>query len=80
MEKIRLDMLVPICDSDDEGHRALFAGEEGEGSASGVPPHLPDDEATLLFSPTDPERVEHFIPEERRLTGFNPVHLLSTFD
>lgn len=74
MKKIRLDSVVPICDSDEEGHRALFEAEEVEGAASADPPQLNDDEAVLLFAFTDPERVEQFIPEERRLAASSPVH------
>jgi anti-sigma B factor antagonist len=72
MGKIRLDLLVPICESDEEGHRVLFEGREpaGQGGAS----DSIEAESTLLFTPTDPGRAALFIPAERRLGGRNPVH------
>lgn len=70
MEKVGLDRVVPIHPSDEAAGEALLskakatqgAGDGGEGL---------DDETTILFSPKDPKRIEHFIPDAGKV---NPVH------
>ena len=72
MEKVGLDRLIPIFDTDEAAGEALVAGhqhEAGEGSAP------EEDEGAILFTLDDPERIDHFIPvEERTLEITNPVH------
>ena len=73
MEKVGLDRVVPIYDNDEDAGTALLvttakeavAGEAGEGL---------DDDSAILFSPKDVERIEHFIPEDKRAAKANPVH------
>jgi len=72
MGRINLGRLVPICESDEEAHRALFMGREPV-DTPGVPDSI-EDESMLLFTPTDARRAALFIPEERRLGRFNPVY------
>lgn len=72
LEKVGLDRVVPVHDSDEAAGAAFAsaapAASEGDGS------DVLDDETTILFSPKDPERVEHFIPEDRRSSRANPLH------
>jgi len=56
IRKIGLDRVVPIYDSD-EAARAALRGDH--------PAAESDDEASILFSPTDPRRVELYIPQEQ---------------
>ncbi len=70
IEKVGLDRVVPIFESDEEagesfaaqGARA-HAAESGEGL---------DDETSILFSPRDEGRIEHFI--KRVKAAVNPLH------
>jgi anti-anti-sigma factor len=74
MEKVGLDRVVPIFDSDEAAGSHLLAAAP-KPSRTGSDESILDDESTLLFSPADPKRVEHFIPESARKTGAtNPVH------
>jgi len=72
IEKVGLDRIVPIHDSDEEAGQALLEGVES------VPKEnvedVLEDETAILFTPRDLERVEHFIPEDRRTGKANPVH------
>ena len=71
--KIGLDRVVPIYDSDEEAIEGLFGGAAPAGG-DGAPPE--EDESSVLFSPTDPERIEHFLSATRRFKpgAVNPVH------
>lgn len=73
MEKVGLDRVVPIYDSDEAAGAAL-ASDAPKPVATGEIPA--DDETAVLFTPVDPSRVEHFIPAEKRrsATTKNPVH------
>lgn len=73
MEKVGLDRVVPIHDTDEAAVAALAAESQAGAAARGDDAAL-DDETTILFSPTDAERVEHFIPEDKRGGRANPVH------
>lgn len=76
LRKIGLDRVVPVLDSADEVGRALLEGAV-EAEADDTPAATPEglaDEAGVLFTPRDPDRVRLFIPVHRRLRRPNPVH------
>jgi anti-anti-sigma factor len=73
MEKVGLDRVVPIHDTDEEAGSALLAASAPTGGTSDTPEGL-EDESAILFSPKDIERVEHFIPEAKRSGQTNPLH------
>jgi anti-sigma B factor antagonist len=72
MEKVGLDRVVPMFDSDEAAGAALLADKKGVGKAQGT--EELEDETAILFAPTDPKRVEHFVPEAARSGKANPVH------
>jgi anti-anti-sigma factor len=72
IEKVGLDRIVPIHDSDEEAGQALLEGVESV--KTGDVEDVLEDETAILFAPRDAQRVEHFIPEDRRTTKANPVH------
>ena len=73
IEKLGLDRIVPIYDTDEAAGKALLedrgeaAGGASEDGGDGL-----EDETTILFSPSDPARTEHFIQNRGGTT--NPVH------
>ncbi|MEW6071458.1 MAG: STAS domain-containing protein [Planctomycetota bacterium] len=73
IEKVGLDRVVPIYDSDEAAGAALLASATAAVSSDEAAEGL-EDESTILFSPKDPARVEHFISEDRRTSPVNPVH------
>ena len=74
LEKVGLDRVVPVHDSDEAAGAAFAAGkDEGDGGEASDEDVL-DDETTIMFSPKDAERIEHFIPEDRRSSRANPLH------
>jgi len=72
MEKVGLDRVVPLFDSDEAAGAALLQDKAGPGMRE-AGDEL-EDETAILFSPTDPKRVEHFVPEHVRAAKANPVH------
>jgi anti-anti-sigma factor len=72
MEKVGLDRVVPLFDSDEAAGAALLA-DKGSAGKGKLAEEIEDDTA-ILFTPTDPKRVEHFIPEAQRSAKANPVH------
>jgi len=72
MEKVGLDRVVPMFDSDEAAGAALFADRKDAGKGKGV--EELEDDTSVLFAPTDAKRVEHYIPENVRTTLSNPVH------
>lgn len=73
MEKVGLDRVVPILGSDEEAGAAVMESARKAAEDDNAP--FEEDEAAVMFSPVDPERVEHFIPESKRTGGVtNPVH------
>ncbi|MSR63821.1 MAG: anti-sigma factor antagonist [Planctomycetes bacterium] len=70
MEKVGLDRVVPMFDSDEAAGAALLA-DRSTGSRAKATSELEDD-TTVLFAPTDGKRVDHFIPESVRTTLSNP--------
>lgn len=74
MEKVGLDRVVPMFDSDEAAGSHLLESAP-QPSGAGNEESILDDESSVLFSPSDPARVDHFIPEAARKTGTtNPVH------
>jgi anti-anti-sigma factor len=73
IQKVGLDRVVPMFESDEAAGAALLEGvAPGEGAAAEI--HEAE-EGSVMFSPSDPSRVEHFIPAEKRGGGrANPVH------
>ncbi|MBL8801609.1 MAG: STAS domain-containing protein [Planctomycetes bacterium] len=70
--KVGVDRVVPIHDTDEEAVKALFGGVAPAPKAAAA---VPEDESSLLFSPTDLTRIEHFLSQARRNKGpINPVH------
>src|SRR5262245_3910378 len=71
MEKVGLDRVVPMFDSDEAAGAALLV-DHAAGEKKAVPDEL-EDETSILFAPTDPKRVEHFISESARSGKAGPV-------
>jgi len=73
IEKIGLDRVVPIYDTDEEAVAGLFGGEVPVSKGGELPD---EDESSVLFNPTDPGRIEHFLTATRRFKpgAVNPVH------
>jgi anti-anti-sigma factor len=72
MEKVGLDRVVPMFDSDEAAGAALTAEKGGSLKAKGT--EELEDETTILFTPTDVKKVEHFVPENARSNKTSPVH------
>jgi anti-anti-sigma factor len=72
IEKVGLDRVVPMFDSDELAGAALAKEKPGAVKA-GVHDEL-EDETTILFAPVDLKRVEHFVPESKRAAKASPVH------
>jgi anti-anti-sigma factor len=73
IQKVGLDRVVPMFDSDEAAGAALLDGVAGGDIAIG---ELQEEEdGSVMFSPADQARVEHFVPEDKRGGGrANPVH------
>lgn len=72
MEKVGLDRVVPLFDSDEAAGAALAADKSG--AAKKAAADELEDDTSILFTPTDPKRVDHFVPESARGGRTNPVH------
>src|SRR5262245_45158051 len=70
MEKVGLDRVVPMYETDEAAGEALFA--DGKGATKAKPAEEVEDDTSVLFAPTDPKRVEHYIPENVRSTLSQP--------
>ncbi len=73
-EKIGLDRVVPIFEDDEGAASAVMSGAPDQLSDQGE--SFEEDQSSVLFSPLDRERVEHFISEAQRSGDkpVNPVH------
>jgi anti-anti-sigma factor len=69
--KVGLDRVIGVYDSDEEAAEALLAGtaKAGKVADKSAEEHV----STVLFSPVDSKRIEHFLPEDKR----TPTHELS---
>lgn len=65
--KVGVDRVVPIFDTEEEAKVGVFA--EKSKPAPKEPPKPDGDEATVLFSPTDAARIDHFLSATRRTKG-----------
>jgi anti-anti-sigma factor len=70
MEKVGLDRVVPMFDSDEAAGVALVGEKKGAPKSKGGDEL--DDDTAILFAPTDAKRIEHFIPEAVRSVLANP--------
>lgn len=64
MGKVGLDRVVGVYATDEEAVEALLQGTAQAGKVA-VGQH-DDQGSTVLFSPVDSKRIEHFLPEEKR--------------
>ncbi len=68
MEKVGLDRVVPIFESDEEAGAHLLEARPTRAKA-GSEEHMLEEEGSVLFSPADQGRVQHFIQEKARSLG-----------
>ncbi len=62
-EKVGLDRVVPVFDSDEAATEALKKGNLGRTTA---PDDSADNPSSVLFTPVDTARVEHFLSQSQR--------------
>ncbi len=68
IEKVGLDRVVAIFDTDEDAVASLLAGEERTAHAG---PEFEEDPSSVLFTLRDKDRLEHFIA---KVAAENPVH------
>lgn len=74
LEKVGLDRVVPIFDTDEAAAAALLAqAVPSAAPAADAEKVFEEDKSTVIFSPVDPKRTEHFIPQSGR-GPTNPLH------
>jgi anti-anti-sigma factor len=73
IEKVGLDRVVPVFESDEDAGASFKDALVATGESDKV---FEDDQSSVLFSPVDRARVEHFLSDEERSggQGKNPVH------
>jgi len=70
--KVGLNRVVPMFDTDEEAAAHLTEDVAADADGEEFPG---EEEGAVMFSPTDPSRVEHFVPAHKRGGGrANPVH------
>lgn len=74
LTKVGLDRVVPVVDSDEAAAIALRGGDGPATPKGETDDSLLEDAGTLLFGLVDGDRVDHFIPPEKRDKMVNPVH------
>lgn len=67
IEKVGLDRVVPIFDDEEAAGRAVVASAAGPGPKAAA--LKVDDEGSVLFSPIDDNRIQHFLSEAARKKG-----------
>ncbi len=72
MEKVGLGRVVTIFDTDEAAGTALLEGVVKTSAPEGNDEL--DDDTTILFSPSDPDRIEHFVQAGKTVEPTNPVH------
>ncbi len=74
LEKVGVDRVVPVFDTDEQAAEAVLGGAV-KAPARADSSQL-EDESSVLFSPSDPKRVEHFVTASRRFkeSVVNPIH------
>lgn len=70
LEKVGLDRVVPVFDTDEEA--AANLGTAAPATDQSDEDAFTEDRSSVLFSPLDASRVEHFISESS--SPINPVH------
>lgn len=70
LEKVGLDRVVPVYDTDEDAAANLGAGKPRTDES--VESIFEEDRSSVIFAPVDAQRVEHFIAEQG--TPINPVH------
>ncbi|NUP96968.1 MAG: STAS domain-containing protein [Planctomycetaceae bacterium] len=71
--KVGINRLVPMFDTDEDAQAALAGAKKAAEPAPAA--DLQEGESSVLFNPTDPKRIDHFVAEVRRVKGIvNPVH------
>lgn len=70
IEKVGLDRVVGVFATDEEAAEYLLQGTARHGKVHDQ--HLEDQPSTVLFSPLDTARIEHFLPEGQR-TAATPL-------
>jgi anti-anti-sigma factor len=70
LEKVGLDRVVPVFDTDEEA--AANLGMAAPATDAGGDEVFSEDQSSVIFSPSDAARVEHFISETA--SPVNPVH------
>jgi anti-anti-sigma factor len=64
IEKVGLDRVVAVFDTDESAAEYLMQGTARQGQVHGEAHE--DHPSTVLFSPSDAARIEHFLPESQR--------------
>jgi anti-anti-sigma factor len=70
IEKVGLDRVVPVFDDDEQAAEQLASDRPAAVHTEGDDV-FKEDESSVLFTPTDPSRVQHFMKEAEKA---NPVH------
>lgn len=70
IEKVGLDRVVTVYGSDEEAGQSFDSNEESSKETSNAVFEV--DESSVLFSPVDSGRIEHFVADSKDQT--NPVH------
>jgi anti-sigma B factor antagonist len=71
-EKVGLDRVVGVFATDEEATEYLLAGTTKHGK--GHEAHVDEQHSTVLFSPLDTSRIEHFLPEGQRTATMPLMH------
>lgn len=75
IEKVGLDRVVPIYDTDEAAGAALLDElTPAPRTHAASDEDILEDETAILFAPTDPAKIEHFLPSAERSGVTNPVH------
>jgi len=70
LEKVGLDRVVPIFDSEENAQTALFETQTAPAKSS---EKLEESESTVLFSAVDESRIEHFLGQSKRVVKSPPL-------
>jgi len=75
IKMIGIDRIVPVCDTDEAAQAAVMGVAAVPVPKSETEAGPPEDESSVIFSPTDASRIEHFLSQTRRFKELvNPVH------
>lgn len=68
LEKVGLDRVVPVYDTDEEAAANLGSAAPAQDEAV----IFEEDQSSVIFSPMDLERIQHFVSQDGKVV--NPVH------